>query len=293
MEGHGASNSILEPGYGDNIFGRDGGLIHEVVVVGRKLGVGVKFWSELAHNSEVFEAVVKLVENGQTRACLSYKRALSMLCSKGAVPAEHAKWCWRRRPTNYGVHYSRSTIEACALDIIQGRADWRLVYLFDISLATMADEQLTSVSGHPVPFRISPPNLGTGDDGWHSSGISAEGYYLIDFEPRFIGMDLEEKRRAMDGLGASYFWPSTAAIMQALMSECTIPSPHEGGVGTPDFGLLQTRRGHVSYDSGLTNPVSLMCIPHGLGAEALLWSGIVPRDRAIETSGVCVARTWE
>ena len=43
-------------------FGQDHGLIHEVVVTGRKVGAGRKFWEKLAHNEGRFRACVKFVE---------------------------------------------------------------------------------------------------------------------------------------------------------------------------------------------------------------------------------------
>jgi len=42
-------------------FGRDHGLIHEVVITGRKVGAGQEFWSRLAHDEELFRKVVELV----------------------------------------------------------------------------------------------------------------------------------------------------------------------------------------------------------------------------------------
>lgn len=42
-------------------FGRDYGLIHEAVVMGRKAGADQNFWAALAHNEELFRNVVELV----------------------------------------------------------------------------------------------------------------------------------------------------------------------------------------------------------------------------------------
>ena len=42
-------------------FGEDHGLLHEVVVTGRKVGAGKEFWAAIAHNEELFARVVAFV----------------------------------------------------------------------------------------------------------------------------------------------------------------------------------------------------------------------------------------
>lgn len=44
-----------------NEFGKDHGLIHEVVVTGRKFGAGEEFWAALAHREDIFAKVFALV----------------------------------------------------------------------------------------------------------------------------------------------------------------------------------------------------------------------------------------
>jgi len=46
----------------ENQFGRDHGLIHEVIITGRKLGAGKEFWSDLAHDPHLFKQVKMLVD---------------------------------------------------------------------------------------------------------------------------------------------------------------------------------------------------------------------------------------
>jgi len=42
-------------------FGKDFGLIHEVVVTGRKVGATKEFWAKLAHNEDLFRSIVSRV----------------------------------------------------------------------------------------------------------------------------------------------------------------------------------------------------------------------------------------
>jgi hypothetical protein len=48
-------------------FGKDLGLIHEVVVTGRKVGAGCRFWARLAHDEDLFRRVFALVQGGKTK----------------------------------------------------------------------------------------------------------------------------------------------------------------------------------------------------------------------------------
>lgn len=45
----------------DSEFGREVGLVHKVIVTGRKAGAGRQFWMALADDVEVFKKVVALV----------------------------------------------------------------------------------------------------------------------------------------------------------------------------------------------------------------------------------------
>lgn len=42
-------------------FGKDHGLIHEVVITGRKVGAGATFWSRLAHDEKLFRKIAREV----------------------------------------------------------------------------------------------------------------------------------------------------------------------------------------------------------------------------------------
>ncbi len=47
-------------------FGKDLGLMHELVLAGRKLGVGSDFFSKLAHNPMLFRRVIEMVKADTT-----------------------------------------------------------------------------------------------------------------------------------------------------------------------------------------------------------------------------------
>ncbi len=48
----------------EEVFGKDLGLIHEVIVTGRKVGAGKDFWVKLAHDENLFSRTVEFVNFG-------------------------------------------------------------------------------------------------------------------------------------------------------------------------------------------------------------------------------------
>ena len=49
----------------ENTFGKEVGLLHEVMVTGRKVGADHTFWSRLAHNRLLFERIVQFVNSNK------------------------------------------------------------------------------------------------------------------------------------------------------------------------------------------------------------------------------------
>ena len=47
----------------ESVFGKEVGLMHEVIVTGRKVGADKVFWTELAQNEELFARIVTFAKN--------------------------------------------------------------------------------------------------------------------------------------------------------------------------------------------------------------------------------------
>lgn len=60
-------------------FGRDEGVVHEMIVTGRKVGAGEEFYSRLAHDEKLFAKVVAFVNRGGYEATLSQRRAREIM----------------------------------------------------------------------------------------------------------------------------------------------------------------------------------------------------------------------
>ena len=62
-------------------FGKDQGLMHEVIVTGRKVGAYKNFWSSLAHDKELFKKVVSMVMLDGFKASYSQRCARKIMCN--------------------------------------------------------------------------------------------------------------------------------------------------------------------------------------------------------------------
>ncbi len=63
-------------------FGKDHGLIHEMIVTGRKVGAGRAFYASLTHSEELFRRVVAMVEQDPLQAA---QHALLDAVAKGVT----------------------------------------------------------------------------------------------------------------------------------------------------------------------------------------------------------------
>ncbi|MDA2936538.1 hypothetical protein MYX06_04950 [Patescibacteria group bacterium AH-259-L05] len=71
----------------DSVFGREVGLMSELIVTGRKVGAGRGFYAALAHNVELFKQVVDLVNIGPSYdVVVDYRRSLNEM-----IKAAHCK----------------------------------------------------------------------------------------------------------------------------------------------------------------------------------------------------------
>lgn len=83
----------------EEVFGRDHGLIQEVIVTGRKVGADRQFWSRLAHDEQVFREVVRHVlgEQADYQPTTSQQGAADIMGRNYHGPDQVAK--------HFGVQY--------------------------------------------------------------------------------------------------------------------------------------------------------------------------------------------
>lgn len=103
----------------DEQFGEDHGLIHEVVVTGRKVGATRAFWAELAHNATLFSRVVEFVNTLGHEPSLSEQRAQSIMGKNFLGVDEvathfHARFTIDELATLSYVPFSEEVLRRCA-----------------------------------------------------------------------------------------------------------------------------------------------------------------------------------
>lgn len=79
-------------------FGKDHGLLHEVVVTGRKVGAGAEFWAKIAHDEALFGKVVAFVARDGFEATTSQRRACEIM-GKNFLGVEEVMTHFGVRPT--------------------------------------------------------------------------------------------------------------------------------------------------------------------------------------------------
>ncbi len=90
---------VEQPAVQEEEFGRDLGLMKEVVVTGRKVGAGREFWSKLAHDEQLFREAVTLVlgDPSQYQPTTSQQHAAEIMGRNYHGPDQVAK--------HFGVRY--------------------------------------------------------------------------------------------------------------------------------------------------------------------------------------------
>jgi hypothetical protein len=134
---------------------------------------------------------VKDITGGGDSADLT--QVIHILGAQKVVSARQASKTWKLKiPESDGVRYENCTFQQCANENANGLADWRLVFLFGLSLS----EQLAIVGTNPEKgpcFYRSHWWLQRSEKSWVDRGQRA-GYWLIDFRGRFGAMSWRKQQ---------------------------------------------------------------------------------------------------
>lgn len=153
--------------------------------------------------------------------------AYEILGASHIVPASDAAHRWGLpqpdAATSLPIRYRRETLERCAEENESAGADWRLVYVFGLSLND-AVQQITSVRPHidnlrPVELRADRgPRFEDAvqfDAPWMSTHPEV-GYYLVDLAPRFMGTDWYDQHHKLTALRSVARVPEAAFVEIAV-----------------------------------------------------------------------------
>lgn len=201
-------------------FGRDHGLIHEAVVMGRKVGAGREFWKALAHSEELFAKTVAFVGRGGEEVVREVvvsiplteaeKTAIAILGAAKVLTRGQAKG-----EVELPIRYSEDTLRACAKENAEQGTDWRLVYLRGNSLRQERERVGTNHKRQPC-FYDNTWWLGDKEDDWATERFES-GYYLIDFRGRFGRTSWQNQEESIQALGPEFIRAHEAMVTEASL----------------------------------------------------------------------------
>ena len=201
-------------------FGKDQGLIHEVIVTGRKVGAGTAFYSALAHSEELFARTVAFVARGGeevVREVGAYiplteaeRMAIDILGQSKVLTRAQA-----RGGAEFSLRYSKTVLHACAEENAK-EADWRLVYLRGNSLRAERVRVGTNRKQQPCFDPDYVWMMSLAEDGWATQGFEP-GYYLLDMNGRFGAAAWTKQGKKIAELGPEFVRAHEAMVTEAAL----------------------------------------------------------------------------
>ncbi|MEK7203542.1 MAG: hypothetical protein AAB627_00485 [Patescibacteria group bacterium] len=201
-------------------FGKDHGVIHEMIVTGRKVGAGQSFYSALAHNEELFAKTVAFVSRGGEDAIREVVVSIPLTEAEKMVIAILGAGKVLTRAQAKGeqelpIHYFEDTLRECAKENLEKGTDWRLVYLRGNSLRQERDRVGTNRKRQPC-FYDNNWWLGRENESWAAEQFEP-GYYLIDFNGRFSRTSWQNQENEIVKLGSEFVRAHEAMVTEAAL----------------------------------------------------------------------------
>ena len=201
-------------------FGKDIGLVHEVIVTGRKVGAGKEFWSKLAHDEELFAKTVAFVERDGTETVQEVLTSIPLTeAEKSAIavlgPGKILTQGQAKGKQEFPIRYFENTLRACAKENAEKGTDWRFVYLRGNSLTEERERVGANRKRQPC-FYDNGWWLGEKEASW-ATGKFESGYYLIDFNGRFGRTSWQNQEKEIEKLGPDFERTHEAAVTEAAL----------------------------------------------------------------------------
>jgi hypothetical protein len=145
------------------------------------------------------------------------KRAIAILGKAKVVTASEAAQKWDMGlPEVPSVPFSKEVLKQCATENEAGQADWRLVYVFGLSLRQQRELRGTDPDQQPC-FCDNPWWLKKSENTWATKGTDP-GYRLLNFKLQFTDTTWKEQGKAVAKLGEDYERAEEAAVAEAVLS---------------------------------------------------------------------------
>ncbi len=154
----------------------------------------------------------RFVENRVTLA-----RALNILGEQKVLTVEQAAKARKLSASqNVAIRYSEATLRECSDQNKRADTDWRLVYVFGLSLRELRDQVGTNPNLQPCVYK-NDWWLEKQEDGWANEKPES-GYYLIDFNGRWGSTSWNNQEENIQKLGSDYERTHETVISEATFS---------------------------------------------------------------------------
>jgi len=241
-------------------FGKDLGLMHEVVVTGRKVGTPkelTSFFSKLAHDEELFSSLLDSILN---RAGLTAAEQLVVeILGEGKVLG-YKDVCrvWQRDlPEVEPTMLYTEEILAQAAERNQNGENWRLVYVNGLSLR---DQLVVGDNRKKQPcfdkdYRWWRENQ---QDEWATKAVEL-GYRLLDFSCPFVSMNWQKQNDAITASGEQFARGEEQAVAEACFSNYLLNGKERLLQNRYHWGFLETANGRLVCVGGFDGNGFCVC----------------------------------
>lgn len=192
---------------------------------------------------------------------VSLVRAVNILGDHKVLTAEQAAKARNQKvPESAPIRYSEAVLRECAEQNRTAGTDWRLAYVFGLSLRELRAQAGTDLDHQPCVYKDLTWWLEKKEDGWATEKPES-GYYLIDFNGRWGRTDWSNQEAEIKKLGSDYERTHEAVIAEAIFSifqttgERLLENWHHWGRNLDSYGYrvgvgLFDRFGLGVYDHG-------------------------------------------
>lgn len=230
-------------------FGKDLGLIHEVVVTGRKVGTTSElsaFFARLAHDESLFRSVMDNVLDrvGLTKA---ERLALEILGEGRVVGYKDACRIWQvdQADAEPATPYTEEILTQAAERNQNSGEDWRLVYCTGLSLRSQLEVMGDNRKKQPCFDRDYKWWLEAQQGEWANKAIGP-GYRLLDFSCPFTSKNWQQQSDAITASGEQFARAEEQAVAEACFSNYIVNGKERLLQGRYHWGQLRPANGdHV------------------------------------------------
>lgn len=229
----------------DDVWGKDLGLVHEMVVTGRKVATPRElrlFFSKLAHDENLFSS---LLDSALNRVGLTAAERLAVeILGEGKVLGYkdvHRVWQCDLPEVEPTMLYTEEILTQAAERNCSGE-NWRLVYCNGISLRDQVAIMGDNRKKQPCFDKDYKWWRETQQDEWATKPIEP-GYRLLEFSCGFTSMNWQKQNDAIAASGEQFARAEEQAVAEACFSNYLVNGKERLLQGRYHWGFLQAADG--------------------------------------------------